>query len=231
MELAPLPETLAATREALHSVAEQIVAPARKPDNEIALTTTPGGFGTPPFEFAGSRFQVRVDEAELVLERDGAVERTPLESLRDAAMLLGAELLPAGPPEDSRPLRVDPVAARRLAEFYAFSADALRRVRAGMDAGDAASEINLWPEHFDIAFEAGPEAEGLRANYGASPGDEQHAEPYLYVGPWTAEPQGELWNASGFNGAALGYAELAAAGDPAATALSFFAARHRALRG
>ena len=76
-----------------------------------------------------------------------------------------------------------------------------------------------------------PRRAGRRANYGASPGDEQHAEPYLYVGPWTAEPQGELWNASAFNGAELGYADLADGGDPAAAALDFFAARHRALRG
>lgn len=231
MELAALPETFAATRAALHSVAERIVAPARKPDNEIALVATPGGFGTPPFELAGKRLQVRVEGVELVLERDGAVERAPLESLSAAARMLGPELLPGGPPEDTRGLEIDPVAARRLAEFYAFSADVLRRLRAGMDAGDEASEIILWPEHFDIAFEAGREVAGLRANYGASPGDEQHAEPYLYVGPWTAEPQGELWNASAFNGAEVGYADLADGGDPGAAALAFFAARHRALRG
>ena len=100
-----------------------------------------------------------------------------------------------------------------------------------MDAGEEASEIILWPEHFDIAFEAGPEAAGQRANYGASPGDEQHAGPYLYVGPWTAEPQGELWNASAFNGAEIDYADLADGGDPGVAALAFFAARHRALRG
>ena len=231
MELAPLPETFAATRAALHSVAERIVAPARKPDNEIALMATPGGFGTPPFELAGERLQVRVEDVELVLERDGAVERAPLESLNAAARLIGPELLPGGQPEDSRGLEIDPVAARRLAEFYAFSADVLRHLRAGMDPGEGASEIILWPEHFDIALEAGPEEAGLRANYGASPGDEQHAEPYLYVGPWTAEPQGELWNASAFNGAEIGYPDLADGGDPGAAALDFFTARHRALRG
>ena len=47
------------------------------------------------------------------------------------------------------------------------------------------------------------EAAGQRANYGASPGDEDHAEPYVYVGPWTAEVDGELWNATGFTGAEL----------------------------
>jgi len=228
--LKPLPATFAATREALHAVAEQLVAPARKPDNEIALRATPGGFGTPAFELGPSRVQVRVEGAELVLERDGAVERAPLETLRSAAALLGAELLPGGPPADSAPLGIDPVAADRLADFYGFSAAVLERLREGFGAAEQPSEINLWPEHFDIAFEAGPEAEGLRANYGASPGDEQHPEPYLYVGPWTAEPRGELWNATAFNGAELGYDELVNDADPTATALGFFAARHRALR-
>ena len=53
--LKPLPATFATTVSALHRVAEQIVAPARKPDNEIALAATPGGFGTPEFDHAGGR--------------------------------------------------------------------------------------------------------------------------------------------------------------------------------
>jgi hypothetical protein len=36
MNLEPLPTTLQATVAALHRVAEETVAPARKPDNEIA---------------------------------------------------------------------------------------------------------------------------------------------------------------------------------------------------
>ena len=120
-------------------------------------------------------------------------------NLHAAARLLGPEdccpaaglLIPAG-------FEIDPVFAHAgLAEFYAFSADVLRRLRAGMDAGEEASEIILWPEHFDIAFEAGPEAARQRANYGASPGDEQHAGPYLYVGPWTSSRKAS-WVPSAF---------------------------------
>ena len=44
--LKPLPSSFATTVAALHRVAAEIVAPARKPDNEIALRATPGGFGT-----------------------------------------------------------------------------------------------------------------------------------------------------------------------------------------
>ena len=228
MRLEPLPESFAATRDALHRVAEQVVAPARKPDNEIALRQTPGGFGTPPFEFEGAQRQVRVDGADLVVVEDGAERRAPIESIAKAAAF-AADLFPGGLPEDDSPLGIDPAAAARLGEFYAIASRALERFRADLPAGDAASEINLWPEHFDIALEAGDEDAGVRANYGASPGDEEHPQPYFYVGPWTARPEGELWNATGFPGAELGHAELLAADDPEATALEFLTSRRRAL--
>jgi hypothetical protein len=229
VDLKPLPEHFVASREALHRVAEELVAPARKPHNEIALMITPGGFGTPPFEFEGASLQVRVDGTELVLDRDGQQTRRPLESIADAGKLLGAELLPDGVPEDTTPLEIDPVAAERLADFYAFSFQALEAVRGGFAEDASVSEVILWPEHFDVAFEAGSEEAGQRANYGASPGDAEHPEPYLYVGPWTARPEGELWNATAFPGAELAYAELLAADDPAATAIEFFETRARAL--
>jgi len=41
---------------------------------------------------------------------------------------------------------------------------------------------------------------------------------------------GELWNATAFPGAELGYAELMAAADPHAAALEFFTTRKEALR-
>ena len=49
----------------------------------------------------------------------------------------------------------------------------------------------LWPEHFDLGITAGP------INYGASPGDAQVADPYLYVGPHDGPPPGDpaFWNA------------------------------------
>jgi hypothetical protein len=226
-----LPDTFTETREALHRVAEQLVAPSRKPHNEIALTATPGGFGTPDFEFEGSRMRVRVEAADLILEAYGEERRAELSSLAEGGALLGSQLLPDGIPDDSTALDIDPEAAERLGDFYAFAADVLERLRSELPRDTTPSQINLWPEHFDIAFEAGSDVEGRRANYGASPGDEAHPEPYLYVGPWSAEVEGELWNASGFTGAELGYAELLAADDPERVALEFFDARFQALAG
>jgi hypothetical protein len=222
-----LPDGFAATVASLHQVAERIVAPARKPDNEIALEATPGGFGTPFFEHGGIRHQVRVEGTELVHAEGERERRVPLESLAMAAEAV-AELLPEAELGDE-PLAVDPASARILGEWYRFGAAILTRLLATATTADAATPVRLWPEHFDIAIELGAEDEGSRANYGASPGDGDHPEPYLYVGPWTGEVEGALWRASGFKGAEMSYSELLAAGDPQATALDFFQTRKDAL--
>lgn len=229
VELRPLPETFQATRDALHRVAEELVAPARKPHNEIALRPTPGGFGTPEFEFENTSTQVRVERTDLVLVRDGSEDRAELRSLAAGGALLGSRLLPDGVPDDDSPLELDPEAADRLADLYGFAAELLERLTSRMPADAEPSDTNLWPEHFDIAFEAGSASAGMRANYGASPGDEAHAEPYLYVGPWNPIDDGELWSATAFNGAELGYGDLLAADDPEATALEFMRSRYEAL--
>jgi hypothetical protein len=132
-----------------------------------------------------------------------------------------AEALPADVSEDS---------AGALGDFYGFACSVLEELRHEQPDEDL-SLVQLWPEHFDIAIELGSEVKGRRANYGASPGDDTHDEPYLYVGPWTAEVSGELWNASGFNGAELTYAELLEAPDQRLAALRFMRERIRALGG
>ena len=91
------------------------------------------------------------------------------------------------------------------------------------------SRVQLWPEHFDLALELGLEQDGRRAGYGASPGDERHPEPYLYVVPWSQVPDGPLWQAEHYRGAELSYADLLAAGDQRETALSFYRDRLTAL--
>lgn len=202
--LEPLPPNFAETRISLHKIAEAVVAPARKPENEISLRYTRGGYGTPFFREGGADCQVRVERGELVRQRGNEETR---ETLPD----------------------VDLAAASALGDFYGFACSVLEQLRADEPDGDP-TPVRLWPEHFDIAFELGSEAEGKRANLGASPGDEDHDEPYLYVGPWTAEVSGELWNATGFNGAELRYSELLEAEDQRQAALDFMRVRYRALQ-
>lgn len=82
----------------------------------------------------------------------------------------------------------------------------LEQVRRTKDVAEV-GRVQLWPEHFDLGFEMGIGAQ--RANYGASPGDDRHSEPYLYVGPWEAgDSPNSFWNDRAFNGAAafrIGY--------------------------
>jgi hypothetical protein len=202
--LEPLPASFAETRVALHNIAEAVVAPARLPANEIALRYTHGGFGTPFFEQDGADCQVRVEYGELVRQRGTDEAREPLPG-------------------------VDAAAACALGDFYGLACSVLEQLRADEADGDP-SLVQLWPEHFDIALELGSESAGQRANFGASPGDDDHPEPYLYVGPWTAEVSGELWNASAFRGAELTYSELIGADDHRRAALDFMRERYRALQ-
>lgn len=201
--LEPLPDGFVATRLALHAVAETVVSAERRPANEIALRYTRGGFGTPFFEAEGTDCQVRVEAGELVRQGGADEVREPLPG-------------------------VDAAAARALGEYFGFACSVLEERRAE-ESMDDPTLLQLWPEHFDMAFELGDEAKGERANYGASPGDEDHDEPYLYVGPWDGEISGELWNATSFPGAELTYGELIAAPDQRAAALDFFHERRRAL--
>jgi hypothetical protein len=222
--LPPLPDGFDRTRESLHRLAEDVIKPAREQTSgEWTLTPTAGGFGTPVF---GEDDQVRVDGAELVVREQGAERRAPIESPAAAAELIGPRLLPAGLDDLSgAPLTIDPLACAALAAAYALAAEVLDRLRADAGAGDAPTEPTLWPEHFDLAIEMGEESAGKRANYGLSPGDENHERPYFYVGPWSAPAEGDLWNARGFNGAELDYREMGDSEDPVRLALDFCTTR------
>jgi hypothetical protein len=202
--LEPLPVSFADTRVALHKIAEGVVSPARKPDNEIALRYTLGGFGTPFFSQDGADCQVRVEHGELVRQRGAEEEREPLPD-------------------------TDTAAASALGDFYGFACSVLEQLRADEGDGDP-SIVQLWPEHFDLAIELGDQRAGQRANFGASPGDDDHEEPYLYVGPWSGEVSGELWNGRGFTGAELTYSDLIAAEDQRRAALEFMRERYLALQ-
>jgi hypothetical protein len=201
--LEPGPPTLPSTREALHRVAEDVMKPARERANgKFGLRYTRGGFGTP---FFGDDEQVRVDGVELVFDSPAGERREPIEG-------------------------VDPPAAARIADWFGFAAGVLEQLRAEAGPELEPSRVQLWPEHFDMSVELGAESAGRRAGYGCSPGDERHPEPYVYVVPWEASAaEGEGWDATGFAGAELSYAELLGAGDQRGCALDFLRDRRAAL--
>src|SRR3954462_3562428 len=140
------------TRDALHRVAEHVLAKARfVHDREIRLTTTDGGFGTP---LLPDNTRVRVDGSALVVDTAGRSARIGLTTIADAAAFVGivpgfpVELYPAATPfEPDQPLDVDGAAARSLAAWYAFTADVLGQFAS--EVTDASpSPLILWPEHF-----------------------------------------------------------------------------------
>ncbi len=171
---------LVTTRRALHAVAEQVVAAKRyATEGRIGLVAVPDGFGTPD-NASGWRVQVQLDE--LVVIDGDAVRREKLTTVRRAAAFVGVE--PKAPPvyraatphDPDRPLDIGRDAARVVAEWFALVDAALREMAEELTEPTA---ITLWPEHFDLALTA------AEVNYGGSPGDDDHVEPYLYVGPFT----------------------------------------------
>ena len=226
---APLPiadlDTFISTRDALHRVAEHVLAKARYlDDGEIRLSAFPGGFSTPHLI---GKTRVRVDGADLVVDTEGRSARIGLTTIGDAAAFLDiepgfpGELHPATTEFDpERPLAIDRDAAESLAAWYSFTAEVLD-LFAGEIVDASPSELILWPEHFDQAFYTQDADERRRANYGASPGDDGHPEPYLYVGPWGTPAANPFWNAATFNGAVLPLAQLVDESDPTEVALRF----------
>ena len=193
------PARLAATRDGLHRVAEHVLAGALyAASGEIGLVPAPAGFRTPSFGPDG-RF-LAVDGTELVVggaTTTTTARRSALTTIRAAAEFAGVTpgapaqvYQPATPLDPDAPLMIDPQAARLLAEWYQLGAQALKRFAAEVP-GDQPSPAVLWPEHFDVGITA------AAINYGASPGDGQIADPYLYVSPHDGPPPGDpaFWNA------------------------------------
>jgi hypothetical protein len=221
-------DALTTTRLAWHTVAEHVLAPARHAaTGRIGLRAAPGGFATPPFTTAEGERQLLVVIDELVV-RDADGERsTPLTTLRAAGAFAG--VTPGAPADVYTPttaldldtrLEIDQKEAGRLADWFALGNDALEAFRAE-HADEEPAIVQLWPEHFDfgttIAFH---NEDGI--NFGASPGDDAHPRPYLYVGPWTVPAGNPFWNES--FGASRSWDEIATVDD----AVRFFAAGLRA---
>jgi hypothetical protein len=116
-----------------------------------------------------------------------------------------------GPGEGEQRRAEDPF----LGDLFGFGASVLEALRVTWSVDD--TRVQLWPEHFDLSIDCGTN----RATYGVSPGDDEHADPYLYVAPW-ARQTGSFWSDPHFGGAALAYDDLLAGEDQRAAALAFF---------
>jgi hypothetical protein len=209
--------SLAATRAGWHRVAEHILAAALyRATGQIGLVPSPGGFRTP--SFGTDAGFLAVDGTKLVVGGGASTRRTPLSTVRAAAEFAGITpgapagvCEPATPLDLDAPLLIEPGAARLLAQWYGLGAQALSRLAADIP-GDQPTAPVLWPEHFDVGITA------AAINYGASPGDDHIADPYLYVGPHDGPPPGDpaFWNAP------FGAARTAGQAGTVAEAAAFF---------
>jgi hypothetical protein len=218
-------DTFVSTRNALHRVAEHVLAKARYADDgEIRLTAFPGGFATP---LLAGDVRVRVEVDDLVVDAPNGSRRMRMTTIADTAKFVGIEpgfpselYAPATSFDPDQLLDVDRTAAQALAAWDGFTAEVLGLFAAEIPEAKP-SPLILWPEHFDQAFFTEDGDETRRANYGASPGDEGHPEPYLYVGPWGTPPPSKFWNAEHFTGAVLALSQLAASPNAAEVAIQF----------
>ena len=225
----PQPEKLGATRHALHRLATYVIAPVRHAaTGRFGLHSTPGGHGTP--EFDGRH--VRVEGSELIHDVGGAERRHEISTLAAAAKFLESSVDPDTAAEhDSpevgnvdEPLGIDAASSQYLGAWFEMAFAALRVVAADSESVDA-SEPQLWPGHFDAAIEVGDEDH--RASYGASPGDHNIDEPYLYVSAWWPDKIGldkadPFWNAPKFVGSMLKLSDFPADADPIDVAANFW---------
>ncbi len=215
------------TRSALQRVAVHIVARARVGETgRFSLRVTPGGFGTP--EYGANFRRLRVTGTDLVVESDkpgsASTQRMPIDgstlrNLATFAQLDITETLDVGHDTPAvgdvdQPFVIDAAAAAAVASWFGLVAAILDRVLTELPASADATVARLWPEHFDVAFDAAPRP-GDRVNFGGSPGDSYSSEPYLYIGPFSdARPGGaDFWDAP--FGAARTRSELVAIGGEA----------------
>jgi hypothetical protein len=224
-----VPSGYGAARESHHRLAYAVVAEARRAANgKFGLRYTHGGYGTP---FFGDDRQVRVEGSSIIVQQGDDVRRSPITTVGAAARFVGIEPGTAAAEHDSPELAdldallpvTDEVGAF-LGDWFGLAWALLEELRLTEGAVDA-ERTQLWPGHFDPAIAMGDAEAGQRATYGLSPGDQDHPEPYLYIGAW-GEIDGDdpFWNAEGFSGASLPYAALLATDDPYSTALDFLRA-------
>ncbi len=202
-------DTIAISRHSLHRIAVHVVARSRvAASGRFSLRLTPGGFGTTDLAPDGRR--VRVSASNLVVESDAPGEASARSigingsSLAQLAAFAGVDLsepLDVGhdtPPvgDADAPIDFGAEGDGVVIAWFGLLAAILDLVLAELPASAAATLPRLWPEHFDVAIEAQAHAD-RRVNLGGSPGDGFSNEPYLYIGPWTADRPGDaaFWNA------------------------------------
>ena len=197
-------DALTTTRDTLHGLAEWLLAgPQYLRAGTIRLGVVNGGVETRDGRvmLSANGLVVRSTDADTRHELRGTVQ-----TLADALGITPS--IPAGVYSEHAPVTpksavtVDRPTAEALFEWFT-------RGQTGLLEFAPDEEPVLWPEHFDLGISM------AGVNYGVSPGDASHHQPYAYVSPWI-QRAGNFWNAH--FGAVRGAAELPA---PSAVAAFF----------
>jgi hypothetical protein len=198
------PAVLATTRCSLHAVGEHVLAAALfRGRHRIGLRQVTGGFATQNYlhirDGAAVERRALVVGTEVIVRDDDLSggtneDRAPITTLAAAGLLVDIEpgmpddlYTPQPMPSVDEELPIDAETAEFLAELLATGHAALVVLGAHF-VHENPAEIQLWPEHFDLATSFG------EINFGLSPGDAGHDWPYFYIGPWNPPDPDEFWN-------------------------------------
>lgn len=178
--------SLVDTRNSLHDLARFVLAADLEGTTElVTLRAANGGFAQPERLVDGLQRRIRIDGTALVVQHGENEEWTPLTTL-GAAAESASVALPTDAPDAHEALEIDATHADLLAEFFALTDSALAEFRR-RHASERPTIAQLFPHHFDLAITM------QEVNFGGSPGDVAHDQPYLYVAPWSLSPHSE-WN-------------------------------------
>lgn len=204
-----------------------------------SLQVTPEGFATGDFPLGDSKGSLLLDPAGRVIKGSGLNGDFEV-ALVGPASAVGREVLTQlGAPIDVDAERWDAVTVEEYdaaaAANYYEALLAVHETFAGFAAGieGEVGPMNLWPHHFDIAFEwfsdavevydeeDGPKEYSKQVGFGFSPGDEGDPQPYFYANPWPFDeafrqvelPNGASWHEEGWSGGFLPYTAVAEGGS------------------
>jgi hypothetical protein len=251
------------TRETLHTYAKVAGAPARilaEPHPKwwhVSLEVTPEGLISKRMnhEALGERdlrmlLSLRSHALQVLL--DGEVQdQFPLtngQSATEMGLQLQARLASLGVvvelPEDKYANDEPRLYDRGFADRYLRAVNQVAKMMGtlrGTLLGDR-SPVQLWPHHFDLAFEwfgskkvtyeeDGEQSElPAQLNFGFAPGDSSYPDPYFYSNPWPFDeqlttqslPHGARWFTDGFKGSLLPYSDLVGDQQAADKLLSYY---------
>jgi hypothetical protein len=238
-----------ATRDSLHAFSKVVAAPARvlvEPHPKwwhVSLEVTGKGFLSEVFsnaEMGGKELRTFLnlrthtldllinDQPDIIFDLNIGESATALGRKLQAALEgMGLEVeLPEKKYRDDSPRKYDRDTAEQYLAVVNSVNGAMQRVRAELEG--ERSPVQLWPHHFDLAFEwfgtkvvtsklDGEQVDSpAQINFGFAPGDNNYPDPYFFSNPWPFEerlkdqslPHGASWFTEGFEGTLLPYANL-----------------------